>query len=633
MSKVNFQAIKNVLVKPLEWIGFAVFTLVQGLKVVFMTIRLSWSTRHGKIRWSIAGIVLLTLVTGTYNYAKPYNDAVTALNSQLAALETRSMPEAFAFVKDVAKVRLPVVTETPFHLGLDLVGGTQLLYDADTSKIPEADRASALEGVRDVIERRVNAFGVAEPLVQTDRSGDNWRVLVELAGVDDVNEAIAQIGETPLLEFKEQDEAPAAVELTPEQKAALVAGDSIAKERATAALSRVLKGEDFATVAKEVSEDPGSKDSGGDLGYIKRDILDIDFANAAFDTLAVGGVTQRLVKTAFGYHIIEKIDERKAEDGATEAHLRHILVRVPTEQDYLAGDASAGWKNTTLSGKQLKTALVVFDPQTSQPQVQLTFDDEGAKLFEEITGRNIGKPVGIFLDGQPISVPTVQQAIIGGQAVITGTFTVDEAKLLAQRLNAGALPVPITLLSQQTIGARLGAVAIADSLKAALVGFVLVGLFMIFYYRLPGLLAVLALLVYGSLVLALFKFWPVTLTLAGIAGFILSVGMAVDANVLIFERMKEELRRGQPLGVAVELGFPRAWTSIRDSNVSSLITCLILYWFGTSIVRGFALTLAIGIIISMFSAISVTRTFLRAVVSEKSNRRLWLYGRVVGDKI
>ena len=247
-------------------------------------------------------------------------------------------------------------------------------------------------------------------------------------------------------------------------------------------------------------------------------------------------------------------------------------------------------------------------------------------MFEEITSRNVDKIVGIFLDKQPISLPRVQQAITGGQAVITGTFDVQEAKLLAQRLNAGALPVPINLVSQQTVGASLGEIAIQRSLRAGLYGFALVALFMILYYRLPGLIAIVALLMYVAFVLAIFKLWPVTLTLAGIAGFILSIGMAVDANILIFERLKEELRLGKSLPQAMQAGFERAWTSIRDSNVSSLITCVILSWFGTSMVKGFALTLAIGIVVSMFSAITVTRTFLRMIIRERHQGRLWLYG-------
>jgi len=256
----------------------------------------------------------------------------------------------------------------------------------------------------------------------------------------------------------------------------------------------------------------------------------------------------------------------------------------------------------------------------------LEFTAEGASLFEEITKRNIGKKLAIYLDGSPISVPRVDEAISGGKAQISGSFKVEEAKQLVQRLNAGALPVAIKLINQQTVGASLGEASLTQSLFAGMIGILAVILFMLFWYRLPGLVAVVALMIYTVLVLTIFKLIPVTLTLAGIAGFVLSVGMAVDANILIFERTKEELRWGKSLGGAIDEGFRRAWTSIRDSNVSSLITCLVLFWLGTSVIKGFALTLAIGILVSMFSAIFVTRSFLRLVVSNRMENRLWLFG-------
>ncbi|PJE75821.1 protein translocase subunit SecD [Candidatus Uhrbacteria bacterium CG10_big_fil_rev_8_21_14_0_10_48_11] len=591
-----------------------------------MGVRVTFRTRRGRVRWTFVAIIVLTIVAGLYNYPVYYNKAVDAVNPKLAELGAKQYPTGLGWVGGVLKAGVPYFVDTPFRLGLDLVGGTQLLYDADTSKIPDSDKVSALEGVRDVIERRVNAFGVAEPVVQTERSGNQWRVLVELAGVENVDDAIKQIGETPLLEFKEQDENAVAPTITPAQQKQIDDGQAAAKRKAESVIKRLNAGEDFAKIAKELSDDPGSKDNGGDLDYITKASVVAEFGDALFNQLKENQITQTPIKTAYGHHVIQRLDERTNSDGVQEVHARHILISAPSARDFLPNDPNAGWKNTQLSGKQLDKATVVFAQQTNQPQVQLRFNAEGSKLFEEITQRDIGKPVGIFLDGQPISVPTVQQAIVGGEAVITGSFTIDEAKLLAQRLNAGALPVPIALVSQQTIGAKLGAVAVQQSLEAAFIGFLLVALFMILYYRLPGLLSVFALLVYASIALALFKFWPVTLTLAGVTGFILSIGMAVDANVLIFERLREELAEARPLQSAIEVGFQRAWTSIRDSNVSSLLTCTILYWFGTSVVRGFALTLALGILVSMFSAIIVTRTFLRLVVANGTSKRLWLYG-------
>jgi protein-export membrane protein SecD len=265
-----------------------------------------------------------------------------------------------------------------------------------------------------------------------------------------------------------------------------------------------------------------------------------------------------------------------------------------------------------LTGRYLQKATLEFDTNTREPKVSLQFNDVGTKLFAQITKDNIGKTVAIYLDGAPISTPVVREEIPNGQAVISGSFTPTEAKQLVGRLNSGALPVPITLLSTQTIGAILGDSAVHAGVKAAIIGFLLVALFLILLYRLPGLIAVFSLCIFISIILALFKLLPVTLTAAGIAGFIISMGIAVDANVLIFERMKEELRSGRNIHDAISAGFSRAWFSIRDSNISNFITAIILFWFGTSLIKGFALTLGMGVIISLFSAITITRIFLGA---------------------
>ncbi len=523
--------------------------------------------------------------------------------------------------------------EIKVHLGLDLQGGAQLVYEADVSKIPVADRTSALEGTRDVIERRVNSFGVSEPVVQTSTLGNSQRVIVELPGVTDVNDAINQIGKTPLLEFREEPPPQEQKPLTPEEQQTIDTQNAEAKTKAEAALKRTQGGEDFATVANEVTEDPGNTDAegnkrGGDLGFADPAQYVQEFRDALLQ-LKDGEVTKTLVQTQFGYHIIKRVASREGTNtnsqAVTEIQASHILIRTLSESD-LRPQEQQDYINTGLSGQHLKRAEVTFDQNTGEAEVSLTFNDEGKKLFGEITKKNVGKTVGIFLDGVPISLPRVQQEISDGQAVITGTFTLPEAKQLASNLNAGALPVPITLISQQTVGASLGQVSVERSLVAGLLGILLVALFMILYYRLPGLLAVLALFCYALFVLAIFKLWPVTLTLAGIAGFILSIGMAVDANVLIFERLKEELRLGKPLDLAIEHGFSRAWLSIRDSNVSSIITCVILAWFGTSLARGFAITLIIGILVSMFSAITVTRTLLRLILGKWLAQHYWMLG-------
>ncbi len=498
------------------------------------------------------------------------------------------------------------------RLGLDLQGGTSLQYTADVSKVPSADRASALDGVRDVIERRVNAYGVAEPVIQTSRVGADYRVSVDLAGVKDINQAIKLIGETPLLEFREQG-TPTGL------------SDTDALKKVNEVLAQVKKPKaDFAALTKKYSDDTGSKGTGGDLGFAKEGQFVVEFDKALFKDLKDGEITKEPVKTQFGYHIIKRIESKTEKvDGkdVLEVHGAHILIGVLTspinQNNYVA---------TSLTGKQLKRADVVFDPNSGAPEVQLQFNSEGTKLFAELTKKNLNKIIAIYLDGAAISTPNVQTEITNGTAVITGNFALKDAKDLAKRLNAGALPVPITLVSQQNVGATLGRESIERSLVAGLIGLLLVAIFMIIYYRLPGLLAVFALFIYTLIVLAIFKLWPVTLTLAGIAGFILSIGMAVDANILVFERTKEELMNGRPLLSAIDEGFRRAWLSIRDSNVSSLITAFILIWFGSSLIKGFAVTLSIGILVSMFSALTVTRTLLHLVVSKWMAKHLWLFG-------
>src|SRR3989344_5889963 len=291
------------------------------------------------------------------------------------------------------------------------------------------------------------------------------------------------------------------------------------------------------------------------------------------------------------------------------------------ELDPSSTEQDVKWLPTGLTGRQLKRAQVSFDQTTNAPQVGLQFNDDGKRLFGEITGRNVDKQVAIFLDDQILSAPTVQQKIDTGDAVITGQFTVEQVKQLVSLLNAGALDVPIKLIEQHTVGAMLGADSVKKSLVAGIIGLILVALFMIFNYRLAGFIAVLALTGYALITLALFKIIPVTLTLAGIAGFILSIGMAVDANILIFERLREELREGKTLKIALEEAFRRAWPSVRDSNASTIITCAILYYTTTGSVRGFAFTLALGVVGSLFSSITASRAFLRLLAMTKIGER------------
>lgn len=645
-----------------------------------------------------------------------------------AVLFVFSASLAFPNYVEKTGINLPESWKSDFRLGLDLQGGTHLVYEADMSEVGSGEELDALEGVKDVVERRVNAFGVSEPVVQTTTSGGSYRVIIELAGVLDVNEAITLIGETPILEFKKPSNDPSR-ELNEEELAEL----ELLREADTAAaqlvLDRALDGEDFAALADEFSLDEYSKAEGGDMGWlsatnqyygilardleevgtrdgqvhdelvesidglnvvyleeskeaedfesshilicfegktgctVERSALDAslvignlkdqataenfaelaransdDGSNAenggylgwhgpgefvpAFEIEVYGmdvGEISDVVETEFGYHLIIKTDSSPI----TAYKVSRILMPYASATDIVPPDP---WKNTELSGRHLTRANVDFDPTSGQPHVVLHFNSEGDELFGQLTETHVGQQIAIFLDGEVITAPRVQQAIYGGQAVITGSFTIEEAKLLAQRLNAGALPVPLNLMSQQTVGPALGQISLSKSIMAALIGFLFVGLYMMVYYRLPGLLAVIALIMYAVFNLAFYKLLGVTITLAGIAGFILSLGIAVDANVLIFERFREELKSGRDILGAIDEGFRRAWTSIRDGNITTLIAAAILFWFSTSFIKGFALTLAIGILLSMFTAITVTRVYLRLISSWRAAKPLALYG-------
>lgn len=393
-----------------------------------------------------------------------------------------------------------------FTYGLDLAGGTHLVYQADTSEVDSQNIGDAMSSLRDVIERRVNLFGVSEPIVQVEKGGigsdGSNRLIVELPGVTNLEDAISAIGKTPTLDFR-------------------------------------------------------------------------------------------------------------------------LAMPVGTSTQYVA---------TGLTGQYVENAQLEFGSGgavqvSNAPVILLSFTSEGAEKFKDITEKNVGKALGIFLDGQIISDPVIQEAIPGGKATITGVFTPEEAREIVRNLNFGALPVPISLLSSQTVGASLGAEALDASAAAGLIGFVLVAIFLVFWYRVPGLVAVVALVFYIVLSLAVFKLIPVTLTVAGLAAFILSIGMAVDANILIFERTREELESGKSLHDAIHEGFNRAWLSIRDSNLSSIITGVILFWLGgTAIIKGFALVFVIGVLISMFTAITVSRTLLLAIGFKDSKTSRFLFG-------
>ncbi|MBT5016447.1 protein translocase subunit SecF [Candidatus Peregrinibacteria bacterium] len=698
-------------------------------------------------------IALAIITLGFFNL--PYNTQTNILSSTPDSFETQKI-----------------------QLGLDLQGGTQLDYKVDLRKVEDRDQEAIIEGVLEVLTRRVNGLGVSEPNIYRSEIADEQHIIIELAGIKDIDEAKAIVGKTIQLEFKEEGgtaittenraqvevsaqsaldrilagedfmaiaseeelanpgvafyfpsdeeghvlesyladgyaEALATMEvgethsellqtsdgytfdtygnltelegyfiirlidardgekITGEDKEVearhvLVAAED--RELAEELLERAQNGESVEDLAKEYSTEPGANSSGGYLGFFGPGAMVKPFEDAAF-AMGVGDVSANLVETEFGLHIIEVIDIKEATSETvieTEYKLEKLFYSTAPDP----------WRDTNLTGEHFTHADVAFS-QTYTPYVTIEFNSEGSKLFEEITEKNVGKRVAIFVGGELISAPNVNEKITGGRAQISGDFTVEEASELARDLNTGAIPAPIILVGQYTIGASLGQSALDTSLKAGLIGLIILVLYMMLYYRLPGLLANIALSLYAillifcikvamplvlSLTISLIVFstlvvlimrnkdsgWEkllsfmlacfvlffltyllssaVVLTLAGVAGVVLSIGMAVDANILIFERMREELHNGRPLSGAIEVGFDRAWSSIRDSNFSSLITCAILIYFGTSIIRGFAVNLALGILISMFTAIIITRTLLRALVKTKLGKSDFLLG-------
>ncbi|MCC6643372.1 protein translocase subunit SecF [Candidatus Peregrinibacteria bacterium] len=689
------------------------------------------------------------------------------------------------------------IYEQKVNLGLDLQGGSQLDYKVDLRNVPEKDRSAIVEGIITVIQKRVNGLGVAEPNIYPSQVGEETHIIVELAGIKDLDQAKETVGKTIQLEFKERRDTPDpayAEEIKTKAEAALATAKTtedfnvfgegeqqsnpgkvyynevndwqykealpnsladtlftlekgqvsdkllesdgeyaldatgsvvqmngynivklidkqtvdkaineprkvktahilIAFKGASGADTKVTRSEEeakqladeivnklkenkpentFDSLAKQYSDDSSNKDQGGVIDtYIAADDKQFasEYVKAANEITRIGDVSAP-IKSPFGYHLI-KLLEIKEPVNTTEKADQIKYARL------FYNNVDDQWQATELNGKYFQRAEVQFD-QLYQPHVAISFNSEGAKLFEDLTGKNINKPLAIFVGGNLISAPNVNQKIVGGTAVITGQFTIKEAEELARDLNTGAIPAPILLVGQYNIGASLGQNALDSSLWAGLIGFGIIALFMIFYYRLAGFIATIALAIYTAILIFLIKcslplplslgisvaifgyivyrvlnskesgpeklialvlscfilFFvsfllstSIVMTLAGVAGVILSIGMAVDANILIFERIKEELRDGRPVDSAVTVGFDRAWNSIKDSNFSSLITCAILFYFGSSIIQGFAFNLAAGILVSMFSAISVTRVLLSVTMNSKLGNIKGFFGR------
>ncbi len=670
-----------------------------------------------------------------------------------------------------------------YSLGLDLQGGSQLDYKIDLREVEEKDHKQVLDGILKVINQRVNSLGVNEPNIYLSNVGPEKHIVVELAGIKDLEEAKSVVGKTIQLEFKEEN-----LELDPKEAQIAKAkfneifsqvsndpsqfefiGNSESQADATKITYQKFTGDRLADLnfeevknklttmqagqvakidqelnfdmagafrpivrrgylvlklnekenkevevnvpksvsvshilishnevenlnaevskadakakaqdlLKQIQADPSKFESLGtefsddelkleqpvseqDSPYVK------EFTAASLSLEKADEIYQEVVETQFGYHII-KADQ--VENSYNKAETQEI---VSYEQIFVSSTPSP-WKNTELTGRYLENAFLTFDQQ-NRPQVSLVFDKEGAKLFEQLTEANVGKQIAIFVGGAEISAPNVNEKIAGGNAVINGNFTFETASNLARDLKTGAIPAPITLSSQYTIGPNLGKIALDTSLQAGLIGLLLLALFMLLMYRTAGIFATIALSLYSILLLFVLKaalpgivpmlislilyfsilakifnskeegfekfvsfvvatfalFFlssllanSVVLTLAGIAGIVLSIGMAVDANVLIFERIREEYAAKEDYQQAVSTGFAKAWSSIRDSNYSSLITCAILYFFGSSMIRGFALNLALGIYISMFSAIIITKGLMQSVEPSKTTLSKW----------
>ena len=482
----------TIILWPFAMLGKGVIWLAKG------------NTRYGKIVRQFALVGILVFAGLLYIYPQSLNRPISTINTSKEALASwESLPfKERGLDQWLVSWQVPQLPEEEFSLGLDLQGGIRVVYDIDLSDVPSSEYEQAFDSLRQVVNNRVNSFGVSEPRIYIE-SGDSNRLVVELAGIDNPETAKAQIGQTPQLQF-----------------------------------------------------------------YLGRPQSE----------------TQELLQT-----LQEQLESGDLED-----------FQNPYYED----------GSPVIDGRNIDSASVVTDPNTGEPQVSVRFDSEGREAFATVTRENTGDVLYIVLDGTIISGPRINEEISTGEAVISGQFRLEDAKQLVDSLNAGALPAPITIINEQIVEPSLGREALDKSILAAVVGLIIVAALMIIWYRLYGILAVVALGMYSIIVLSLFKLVGVTLTLAGITGFVVSIGLAVDGNILIFERMKEELQNGREFDPAVREGFKRAWISIRDSQVSTFLTATILFYLASGAVQGFAVTLSIGVLISLFTSVTVTRLML-----------------------
>lgn len=573
---------------------------------------------------------------------------------------------ALGYILPLQKYGIDLPFETKaYRLGLDLHGGVELDYKIDFDDLKSRGQAyndrEVTEGLKSIIEKRVNSLGTAEPTISTAKYGDESHIIVQIPtqsfegeklseaelrekNTEYINNAKETIGKVVRLEFKEEK-----TNVTPED---IAARSAVAK----AALEEAKKGGDFATIAKKYSQ------NNENVKYVNGEKVDLESLPAELNIDSLKKVTTTGITDLLEGQLAGGLSI--GTDGKavmTPGDKVYVVANITSNQSVTreravtgTGASSTGSvKMESYQTRELTYQAIVIDQKPSQwmpaktadgkvldekyliragvnfsqgfsPQVDLTFNDEGKTIFAELTKRLIGKPIAIFVGGELITAPTVQAVIPDGKAVITGQYTAESAKQLATDINTGIVPAPIYLTSERTIDAKIGSDALMVIIQAGVIGLVAIILFLTAYYRVSGLLAGVALVVYAILLVTIFKFFGIVLSLASIAGMILSIGLAIDANILIFERTKEALRTDNDLDKATAIGFAKSWTAIWDSHVTSFSSAVVLYIFGTSLIKGFGLALGVGILLSLFTAMWVSRILVAFVGHRSKNTKTFI---------